>query len=675
MNDFRKFNERLSTNLARILETEDNLFVVDVDGDELWETYLESFRPEDNQIFRERRENDCSCCRHFVKEFGNIVAIINNEVVSIWGFDTGDDKYQPSVDALDALVTSKKIRNAYVTKQPKHGTHHSNELLDSGEVRQWNHFHVELPRKIVCQFSDTEASIMGKRRESKDTLRRALEEIKPDAVDTVLELIAESSLYKGAEWAGQLQVLRDMQAEYLSIPSRLRDNYCWKKSTEIGPALSRIRSHSIGVLLQDITAGVDILDAVKRYESIVAPSNYKRPKEIFTESMVRRAQETIKELGYLDSLPRRFARLTDVTVNNVMFADRDAVRVMGNGGVFEQLMSEATQKPHNFDRAPAIGIDTFLSDVLPAANNIAVLLDNGHTSRMVSLIAPVNEDAPTMFKWDNAFSWAYSGNMTDSAMKQRVAGKGGKIDCPLRFSIQWNDESIHNQSDYDAHCKEPDGFNIYYGAKRGRTGNLDVDIIRPTSREPAVENIAITNPANGVYRFWVHNYSSRSGDTGFRAEIEFGGEIHEYSYPKKLIRNENIKVADVEYKNGEFVLHEYLPSSTSQKEVWGLKTQQFHRVSLVTFSPNYWNEQSGIGHRHVFFMLAGAQNSESPNGFYNEFLKESLMEHKRVLAALGSRMKVADDDAQLSGVGFSTTKGGSVIVRVDDSKIYKVVFN
>jgi len=74
-------------------------------------------------------------------------------------------------------------------------------------------------------------------------------------------------------------------------------------------------------------------------------------------------------------------------------------------------------------------------------------------------------------------------------------------------------------------------------------------------------------------------------------------------------------------------------------------------------------------------MLAGAINDESPNGFYNEYLQEELMKHKRVLAALGSRMKVASDDEQLSGVGFSTTRKGSVVIRVDDSKIFKIVFN
>ena len=48
------------------------LFVSNASRDSLWETYLESFPAGTNNIYRERREYDCNCCRQFVRQAGGM---------------------------------------------------------------------------------------------------------------------------------------------------------------------------------------------------------------------------------------------------------------------------------------------------------------------------------------------------------------------------------------------------------------------------------------------------------------------------------------------------------------------------------------------------------------------------------------------------------------------------
>lgn len=678
--EFKEFRTLLQKNFEELTKDASHLFEVELDKDFLWDLYLNSFPEGTNEIFRTRREFDGSYDRSFVRSFGNVVTIKNNQVKTIWDFETNDGKFQPVLNALNEFVLSKAVADVYISKLKKIGVERNFEQTDEGKTIEWNHFYLELPNQFVDNSSKSVAEIQGGYRDTRNVFKRSLDEITEESLLTVLELISQNSLYKGEEWKSVLTEFLKFKKAYAKLQTvKEKGNYTWEQSVKVGGAIGRIRNHSIGTLLLNISEEMDLDEAVRKYEVIVAPHNYKRSKPIYSQKMLDAAKQKIEELGYMESLNRRYAVLDDITVNDILFSDKDsAKRISGN--VFDEMAKETSLSAKSFSKVEEISITNFIENVLPTATKVEAFLENKHSDNMASLIAPVNKKSKTMFKWPNNFSWSYAGNITDSDMKQNVKAAGGNVEGVLRFSIQWNDGNGHDGNDLDAHCHEPNGNHIYYGDKNNvyTTGQLDVDIQLPERNKPAVENIVWLNKTKmqeGVYRFFVNNYANRGGKGGFKAEIEFNGEIYSFDYGKEVRQGESVHVAEVTLANGEFSIKEKFPSSVSSKELWNLQTNQFVPVSVICYSPNYWSEQQS-GHKHYMFMMKGCINPQQPNGFFNEFLNHELFEHRKVMEALGSKLRVEDSVDQLSGLGFSSTKRNELIVRVEGhtKRMFKVKF-
>lgn len=688
---FKDFVKAIQKNLQQMSKDSSRLFTVNVDTEELYNLYLDSFPAGTNEIYRERREYDCSCCRHFIRDVGNVVSIKNGELHTIWGINpVSDDKYNVVAAALDAYVKQKAVSGVFLKKEKRIGTPENREMLPTGKINKYEHFFVDLPE--ICIFKEcyghTLEGDLSQFRDVRNVFKRSLDEISKESVDTVLELIAQNSLYKGVEWKKQLTEFKNYQKEYGKLTDEQKELWIWEKSIAAGAVIGKIRNHSIGTLLVNISEGMDLDLAVRKYEQIVAPVNYKRPKAIFTKKMLENAKKTITELGYMDSLQRRFATLDDITVNNILFSNKDAAkRITGAMDLFDEMEQDVAIDPKRFSKVEEISAEDFIKNVLPVAKELEVYLENKHIQNMVSLIAPEVADAKTMFKWNNGMSWAYTGNITDSDIKENVKAAGGSVTGIVRFSIQWNDGNGKDNSDLDAHCLEPQGGDhIYFSHKRSRYtgGELDIDITDPiyqckSNGGVAVENITYPSKERmkpGTYKFYVNQYSFRNSQ-GFKAEVEVNGEIHSYEYNSPV--RGNVQVAEVVLDhNGNFKVIDKLPGNCAMisKDVWGIKTLQFTPVSVVCYSPNYWDEQKGIGHQHLFFMLKDCINPEEPNGYYNEFLKPELEQHRRVFEALGSKAHVKDVVDQLSGVGFSLTKRNDLIIKVKGAteRVLKVKF-
>lgn len=643
------------------------LYEVGLDKDELWNTYLDAIPPEHNKIYKTRREYDCSTCRHFVKNIGNVVAINKNgnsfSIETVWDFVTDDERWDRVCKTMSNYVNAHRICDVFKTDLRMVGADKTTSYDENGDVIVWRHMSANIPDNHRATRGVSVASVKSEYSSEHDVFKRSLDEITMDACKVVSELIAQDSIYRGREYKSCVDGFMVCKVTYDKLNGYEKELYpWWFLSQQYHSTATRIRNSSIGTLLVSISEGEDLNIAVAKYEAMVAPENYKRSKPIYTDRMLEEAKKTITELGYLDSLSRRFANANDITVNNILFRNSDTAKRMEND-IFSDMKKKVTSVPKKFDKVGEIGIEKFISDVLPTATDVEVYLEARHFGNFCSLIAPSVSGSKNMFKWNNNFSWAYRGNLSDSSLKQNVKNAGGKVDGVLRFSIQWNDLDDWDKNDMDAHCITPTG-EIFYMHKRECGGELDVDIINPRKGKPAVENITWGRmPVDGTYEFFVEKFSDRGGQSGIRAEVEFDG--HVYQYDCRNIRGK-YEIATVVVKNGRFVdIKHGVPTTEAVREEWGVKSNTFVPVNVICFSPNYWDEQNGIGNKHYMFMLKGCVNPETPNAWYNEYLNSDLYpNHRKVMEAMGFMAHVEPTEDQLSGIGFSSTVRNDLVVKV-----------
>ncbi len=652
ISDFDKFSQAIADNLANMSKKE--LFIVQTD--DLFQVYLNAFPEGTNPIYKERAAHDCSCCKQFVRNMGNIISITNGEIKSVWDVDGLPYPYDVVAKALSEHVKDKNIETVFRSNQNSYGAAKTLQLVEDRTI-SWNHFVGKVERKHYTKDVDT---VRGRINSAAHVFKRGLTELTESAVETVLDLIDSNSLYRGAEHKSAVQDFKKLQDSFKNAHNN-PDVFIWEN---IDSPVARFRNTVIGTLVQDISDGMDIEKAVRMFESKVAPQNYKRPTAIYTQTMVKNAVKTLEDLGLESALNRRYARIDDVSVNNVLFVDNSVKPLMK--GIEGLLMSElkTTTKPSG--TVEDIAVDDFLNNILPNANSVEVFFENKHMGNFVSLTAPVEDDVNQLFKWKNNFAWSYDGEVADS-IKQRVKSAGGNVSAKMRCSLAW-----FNYDDLDIHVHEPNGNHIYYGNRESANGDgLDVDMNVTRDRRDAVENVCWDYVADGKYRIEVNNFTPREQiDVGFVLEFEIDGAVQTFTYDKRVVGY--VPALTLTAKKGvvEVACESGVKRGNSSNEKWGITSEQFVRVDTIMLSPNHWDGEK-TGNKHLFFFIKDCNNPDTTRGIYNEFLNPSLEQHGKVFEMLGAKSKCPQSDTQLSGLGFSSTRGDTVVVKVQGDKLHK----
>lgn len=674
------------------------LFISSVSGNELWDIYLNSFKIEDNPVFRDPNSSthNCNNDKNFIRRYGNIVAIINNKLVSIWDIKLeSDNPYYLSCSAMSSKIHNSELKSVFMeefdflnkanyertsTKGSKNkelfqlGVKVSRKqyteeeavkfgVVNTKDIYEFNHFNVQLPKKYVNFTGHSVESIVGELNTTCQLFQKGLN-IPIETLELVRDLIQQGSLLRGDMYLSKVVEFIKLKKEYDKLDSTSKQLWIWSKFQSV--PFARFANELIGTTCIELAEGKDINKVCKDFNYRVDPINYNKAKSPITPQMIALAEKTIMELGYETSFNRRFANIGDIDISEIRHSNINN-SMEKPVGLFEQAGVKPTSlnrhKRNQFDKVETVHIDKFMSDILPNAKSVEVFMENRFESNLVSLFTTVDKESKNLFKWNNPFSWTYNGNLSGKSMiKDNVKNAGGKITGVLRCSLQWNDEDTKGCVDYDLHCKTPH-TTIYFSNKKCNNtgGQLDVDMIRPSGI--GIENITWQNKLqDGEYHFIVDTFCN-GNNTGFKIEIEFDGNVYNYHYNQSTAFKSKTEIATITVKNGQMSITHHLPESNSDKTLWNLNTNEFHKVNLICTSPNHWGDNQ-IGTKEYFFMLQDCKTDTEMRAFHIDQLNSELMSNRKAIDLLGNYKLVSPADKQLSGIGFNCTTRDELIVKV-----------
>lgn len=669
-NQFKKLTSDAQSGKAVLLE-------VSISG--LDDFYVESFPEEFNKMFRERREYDCNCCKHFVRQVGNIVALYNDHIETVWDVSLPEDSYY----TLVSKELSQKVRNAYTTSDGTNVTTYYGDanIPIAGSARTpdkhtdiiWDHFHTTIPAfflKPEDQLGTIKSEFQAARVVATKATTIALSDY-----ELVLELLVGNSIYRAEQYVELFKTLTEFRRAYEECSNTFEREFLINHTAINKRAAVRLVSSAIGTLLEDVGT-LDIEDAVNRYESKVSTSNYKRTTALITPTMVKNANEAIKSLGLGESLFRTMATSVDPSL-----VDYSVSLKTINDNPMEMLLDDVTKSKtvdvKELNRLQSITLDDFMSKIIPTAKNVELLLENRHTNKLVALTTAVDTDSPSMFSWGNHLAWATIGDTVD-AVKSRVKNAGGNTEADIGIRLAWD-----TTDDLDL-ALIGSGVHIYYGNRVCNTigANLDVDMNPQAYNavEDPVENIYFKDikkfPTKAEYKIVVNNFAKRSHQSAaFTVDVEILGEMVTLTYDRDVRSKEKITVGTLHKVNGSVVLTPSnivkVSSNNTPKNVWGVLSNTFLDVDLIMDSPN------DTGMKHKFFIIKGMRADGSIRGFFNEFLSAELQQHRKVFEIVGSKMAIDADKCnnQLCGVGFNKTVPEVVILRVttgSTQRLFKV---
>lgn len=162
-----------------------------------------------------------------MRRYGNILAIAENgDLISMFDFIPSEEEYIESFRLMSEALKSSKIQDVFfetfaelnslpyekcskgqsvfrlgIDKNLKRYTKEEAEkfgVVKTNEIREFNHFHLNIPKQYVDNTGKSVKSILAFYRDKYTVFKRCMEEISLDTLELVKDLINQGSLLDGA---------------------------------------------------------------------------------------------------------------------------------------------------------------------------------------------------------------------------------------------------------------------------------------------------------------------------------------------------------------------------------------------------------------------------------------------------------------------------------------------
>jgi hypothetical protein len=209
----------------------------------LTELYQKAFPVGSNDVFRQRPTHDCNCCASFIRTVGNVVAIIDGKIETIWDVVVeGEPVYTEVAGVMASYVRGRPIDDLFLHYLPYAGVDTNRDNL--ADIT-WDHFYTKIDSRFVMEEKKIGA-YLSHRRGVRESYLNGLRQIDGEAIDTVLDLLANGSLYRGDEKEGNLLKFKELVEGFRETDDTNFMLYVLNTVDTVHESIAKMRGTSMG---------------------------------------------------------------------------------------------------------------------------------------------------------------------------------------------------------------------------------------------------------------------------------------------------------------------------------------------------------------------------------------------------------------------------------------------